>query len=200
MKRSFQICCSFSILILFAFYFASCSANDDRFDNGKHEEKTLFVFQVEDIDSTFYYHGLKCEIFAPLEDDSIKFTDSIFDPRYKKYWHRRDTLTIKKYPQGLTLKIISDSLRDTLIITAGNAVYRRERLSFEFSDDVKLISKKFALNTEQLSWEQWKRNFETKETVRITTDDAILNGKGFESDEIFSRYEIKHIITHINLK
>ena len=49
------------------------------------------------------------------------------------------------------------------------------------------------LNTEQLIWDQAKQTIFSEEFVKITTKEEIIYGDGFESNENFTQYRIKHI-------
>ena len=46
------------------------------------------------------------------------------------------------------------------------------------------------LNTEHLIWDRKKRIIYSNVFVKITTEDEIIMGEGFESNEQFSKYKI----------
>jgi LPS export ABC transporter protein LptC len=55
------------------------------------------------------------------------------------------------------------------------------------------------LNTEELKWDQKNRKIVTDKFVKITTPDQIITGKGLESDEAFSEWEILNVSGTINI-
>ena len=56
------------------------------------------------------------------------------------------------------------------------------------------------LNTEHLIWEEKTEKIHTDEFVKITTEDEVIFGHGFESNQDFSKYRIKKIKGTIDLK
>lgn len=56
------------------------------------------------------------------------------------------------------------------------------------------------LETERLVWDQSSRRIYTDAFVKITTADEIIMGKGMESNQDFSRYELKQVTGQIQLK
>jgi hypothetical protein len=192
MKLFFQFCSSFFCIVLSAGFFGGCVQQENNHNHNRKE--TLFIFQVDDVDSTFHLNGLNYHLRARLEDDSIKFRDSVFIPGFGRYIQRRDTLAVKKYPHGLTIIITSDTTKDTTIIKAGYARFQNiNDKTFEFSDDVQLISKKYSLFTELLLWDVWRRKYVTDKNIRIVTPEEELTGSGFESDLTFSRFQINNM-------
>ena len=49
------------------------------------------------------------------------------------------------------------------------------------------------LNTEHLIWNQKEERIYSEEFVKITTADEIIWGEGFESNQSFTNFKIKHI-------
>ena len=56
------------------------------------------------------------------------------------------------------------------------------------------------LNTEHLIWDQSKKTIFSNVAVKITTNDEVIYGDGFESDETFNKYEILNPRGTINVK
>ena len=52
------------------------------------------------------------------------------------------------------------------------------------------VEKNEKLNTEHLIWEQRTKRIYSKEFVKITTQDKVLFGQGFESDQSFENWNI----------
>ena len=71
----------------------------------------------------------------------------------------------------------------------------------EAKEDVVVINQKGeTLNTEHLIWEEKTERIHTEEFVKITTEDEVIFGHGFESNQDFTKYRIKKIKGTINLK
>jgi LPS export ABC transporter protein LptC len=69
--------------------------------------------------------------------------------------------------------------QDQLIDTRNNVV-------------VKNIENDETLNTEQLIWDQKNQTIYTEKFVKITTNEEVLYGDGFESDDRFTSWRIKN--------
>jgi hypothetical protein len=200
MKLFISICASLSCIFTLLF-FNSCTSNEERAHSHEKKQDTLFVFQVDDVDSVFFHHGLKCHIRSRLENDSVKFRDSIYIPGFRKYFQRRDTLAVRKYPHGITITITSDTTKDTTTIKAGYARFQNiDDKTFEFSGDVQLISKKYALFTEQLTWNLWKQEYDGKSSIKVITPQEEITGSRFHADEVFSKFEIGDVKGVVKVK
>lgn len=71
----------------------------------------------------------------------------------------------------------------------------------EAREDVVVVNKEGeTLNTEHLVWEEKTEKIHTEEFVKITTEDEVIFGHGFESNQDFTKYRIKKIKGTINLK
>lgn len=70
----------------------------------------------------------------------------------------------------------------------------------EAKENVVVVNKKGeTLNTEHLIWEEKTERIHTEEFVKITTEDEVIFGHGFESNQDFTKYRIKKIKGTINL-
>ncbi len=97
------------------------------------------------------------------------------------------------FPYGLKFKMYSE--RGTLLkttIRCNNARYYKPRKLWELNHDVEAVTEKNEiLNTEQLFWDTESRRIYSDKFVKITTQNQIITGIGFESDDRMSKYEIK---------
>jgi hypothetical protein len=184
---------AFGLLSLLFLVVTMHSCGEEQRHGKKPLPPTLFVFEVENVDSVYYHGDLKYEIRAALEQDSIQFRDSVFIPGFGRYLKRRDTLIARHYPQGLMLKMYSDSLKDTLILQARKAVFSNEREIFEFTGDVRITFGKGAICTEQLTFAAISESYKTAGKIRLITPETEINGEGFEADETFTKYKISNI-------
>ena len=65
---------------------------------------------------------------------------------------------------------------------------------------VLINQKQEKLNTEQLIWDEKSNLIFTKKAVRISTEDEVIFGDGFESNPDFSSYKITNVRGSINIK
>ena len=72
------------------------------------------------------------------------------------------------------------------------AFFYKERNLWELNNDVEALTEKGErLNTEQLFWDTKEHRIYSEKFVKITTQNQVITGVGFESDEKLSKYEIK---------
>ncbi|MGB1316703.1 MAG: LPS export ABC transporter periplasmic protein LptC [Flavobacteriales bacterium] len=70
----------------------------------------------------------------------------------------------------------------------------------EAKENVVVVNQKGeTLNTEHLIWEEKTERIHTEEFVKITTEDEVIFGHGFESNQDFTKYRIKKIKGTIDL-
>lgn len=97
------------------------------------------------------------------------------------------------FPNGLKFRMYAEN--GTLLksrIRCNNATYYKTTKVWELNNDVEAMTQKGdILNTEQMFWDTDKHRIYSEKFVKITTSHQIITGKGFESDEKLSYYEIK---------
>ena len=86
-------------------------------------------------------------------------------------------------------------------LTSNYAISYQNSDIMEAKEDVVVINQKGeTLNTEHLVWEKKTEKIYTEEFVKITTEDEVIFGHGFESNQDFTKYRIKKIKGTINMK
>ncbi|GAB4255026.1 MAG: hypothetical protein Kow0079_11670 [Vicingaceae bacterium] len=88
-----------------------------------------------------------------------------------------------------------------------NAQLKAEKIIHKVNDQLMVASgnvevineKKEQLNTEKLYWNQKEGKIYSNDFVKITTQEEILMGEGFESNEDFTKYSIKKLKGTINI-
>jgi len=86
-------------------------------------------------------------------------------------------------------------------LTSNYAISYQNSDIMEAKEDVVVINQKGeTLNTEHLIWEKKTEKIYTEEFVKITTEDEVIFGHGFESNQDFSKYKVKKIKGTINIK
>lgn len=158
----------------YALLFSSCDMSMEREKVEKILNDTLFSETAENVEMQFSDSGqLKAVLFAPLlERFPAKEPYTVFDKGVTGYFY------------GSSGKV-ENSLRAQYAIS-----YDSKKL-VELKKDVQLINfKREKLNTEKLIWDQNTGKIYTDEFVKITTDENIIYGEGFEANQDFTEYRI----------
>lgn len=99
-----------------------------------------------------------------------------------------------EFIQGITVFRYDDSLQIESTITANYAIfYEAKELWIARHDVVAQNRKGQVLNTEQLYWDQKAKKIYSDDMVKITSEDDIIFGEGFDSDENFDNWVIRKI-------
>jgi LPS export ABC transporter protein LptC len=95
-------------------------------------------------------------------------------------------------PEGIDVTFYDSAMNVTSHITANYAIDKVGEHLMEARNDVVVINeKKEQLNTEHLVWDRKNALIYSNEFVKITTEDEIIMGEGFESNQEFTKYKIK---------
>ncbi|MGB0176019.1 MAG: LPS export ABC transporter periplasmic protein LptC [Owenweeksia sp.] len=78
--------------------------------------------------------------------------------------------------------------------------YANQRLWHAVGDVVVVNKKGEQLNTEELYWDEKKESIYSEVFVKITTDDEIIMGEGFEADQNFTNYTISKVTGQITIE
>ncbi len=85
-------------------------------------------------------------------------------------------------------------------LSAKHAIYHENETLWEASDSVVAINNKGeVLNTELLFWNEKENRIYSNKFVKITTEEDVIYGNGFESDQTFSSWtitKVKGVIYH----
>jgi LPS export ABC transporter protein LptC len=94
-------------------------------------------------------------------------------------------------PLGLEVEFFDTLMNITSRMSANYAISHDENKLVEARNDVVVVNQLGErLNTEHLVWDQEKAIIFSDKFVKITTEDEILYGDGFESDERFDQWTI----------
>jgi LPS export ABC transporter protein LptC len=97
-------------------------------------------------------------------------------------------------PEGVTVTFFNRYQQPESFISAKYAVrYDRERKMVAKNDVILVNVKGDTLRTEELFWDETEQKIYSNQSVRITTPDELILGKGFESNLDFTRYKIHQI-------
>jgi len=94
--------------------------------------------------------------------------------------------------QGITVIFYDSLLNETSKLTANYAInYENDRITEARNNVVVVNDKNETLNTEHLIWDEQKAIIFSNVFVKITTENEILFGEGFEADERFDKWHLK---------
>ncbi|MCX6321495.1 MAG: LPS export ABC transporter periplasmic protein LptC [Bacteroidia bacterium] len=151
----------------------------------KSDLLSLPSLTVKDFKTVFNDSGrLQLEMSSPLLEqyDNIDFPYSEFRSGIKVIFY-----------DGKTEPVVS--------VTAKYAKYTKTNNIWELKDSVVVINENnYKLETEVLYWDQQKDLIYTDRFVRITNEDQIMMGTGFESDPRLVKRTIKKVSAIIPLK
>lgn len=99
-----------------------------------------------------------------------------------------------EFPKGFLMIFFDTLMNETSRISANYAIQYESDQLIDARNDVVVenLETNQRLNTEQLIWDQKNEMIFTEKFVKITTEDEVLFGDGFESDERFTSWIIKN--------
>lgn len=166
-----------TLSVVAIFVLPACMRNDDGdLRNVEHiqESATLSAFQLHSFvtDTGVYKYEFETPELHQYDNVEKPYTD---------------------FPQGLRFVMYSNAgTRVSSRISCRNARYHKSDNLWELNNDVEAMTEKGdVLNTEQLFWNTEQRRIYSDKFVKITTKNQVITGRGFESDDQLSKYEIK---------
>ena len=119
-------------------------------------------------------------------------------PVMEQYMGEKD---YTEMPEGMVVLFYDSLMNVSSKLTSNYAIHRMSDRKMEAKDDVVVVNEKGEqLNTEHLIWDEESAKIYSEEFVKITTEEEILTGKGFESNQTFTKYKIDSITGIFNLK
>ena len=104
-------------------------------------------------------------------------------------------------PKGLKAVFYTDQMEVKSKLTADYGIRYENEQKMVVKKNVVVINEKGSqLNTEHLVWDEKQQKLLSNEFVKITTQDEIIYGTGFEANQDFSKYRIFNIKGTIALK
>ena len=167
---------------------------------------TIFVSCKNDIDKvnlltsrtimpTFSVYG-----FETVYSDSGRVMVELKAQELSRYEGKN--LKYDEYRYGLNVKFFDgyDSVTATLRCSYARFLIEKELWEIRTNVEVDNISRNEKINTELLYWDMKRELVYSDKFVRITTEDEILTGEGFESNQDFSEWKILKPAGVISLK
>lgn len=131
--------------------------------------------------------------------DSGKIQLQFITPLIEQYSNKESQYS--EFRQGLTAIFYDGKPTPAASVTGKYAKYTNENNLWELKDSVVVVNEnKDKLETELLFWDQEKDLIYTDRFVKITTEDQIIQGFGFESDSRLVKRKIKKVTATITLK
>ncbi len=97
-----------------------------------------------------------------------------------------------EFPKGLYVEFYDSTQKVTSFIKANYCIYDETEQLWTAENDVVSVSEQGdTLNTEYLVWDQKSAKIYSDRYVRITNQDGIIHGKGFEANQDLSNWRIK---------
>lgn len=97
-------------------------------------------------------------------------------------------------PEGLEVIFIDSLGVPSAYVYSNYGIHFPDREILELRNDVRVFNvKNERLHTEELIWDRKKEKIYSDDFVKITTEEETFYGDGFEADQDFKTYRIKHI-------
>lgn len=134
------------------------------------------IVSAKDIEVKYTVNGrLKVIMKAPILN------------RYLEYQGK----SYSEFPKGINLIFFDEFGKISSKMRANYSIYYEDKGVWEAQYDVVAVNEKNErLNTEYLIWYQETEKISTDRFVTMTTQDGIIHGKGFESNQDFTKWEI----------
>lgn len=174
--------------ILIAAFFASCNteySSEEWLELNKNID-SLSVETAKDVKLVY--------------SDSAILRAKIYAPIMKRYADSENPYM--EMPDGVKANFFDPNGNIQSTLTANYAINYEEKDSIVIRDSVRVVNKlDEEIKSDEMIWIKEKRKIYSDKNVRIRIrDEKILIGKGFESNETFTKYRIKNLTGTINLK
>ncbi len=105
------------------------------------------------------------------------------------------------FSEGIKVRFFDSYGQEDSRLRANHAIYYSGKRFWHAQGDVVVVNKKGEqLNTEELFWDEKKEVIYSEVFVKITTQDEIIMGEGFEADQNFTNYTISKVTGQITIE
>ncbi|HNY43543.1 MAG: LPS export ABC transporter periplasmic protein LptC [Bacteroidota bacterium] len=162
-------------ILVFSTVFTACKNDIDTINK---------ITEVQDL-PTFDLTGLET-----VYSDSGIIKLKIYAPKLVRYEKREIPCDI--YEKGLFVEFYNRSMLVSGTLRCNYAKYSIKEELWEAKSNVEINNSdnNEKINTEQLFWDMKAERIYSDKFVRITTEDEILYGEGFESNQEFTNWKI----------
>lgn len=166
------------VFITGATLFYSCTKNDISVVNDLTRTDSLPVQIVEDV-TTIYSDSSLVQIMLKA-------------PEVKHYTGNEEPLM--EFPEGMHVSFFNRDGKIISTLDAQYAIYYEKEDLWEARDSVHVINEQQErLDAELLFWNINTERIYSDRSVKITTEDEIIYGEGFESDQTFNDWQITQV-------
>jgi LPS export ABC transporter protein LptC len=127
--------------------------------------------------------------FESIHTDSGKVQIIMKSPLLERY--TRETEPYNEFPKGLEVSFFDGKTEPSAFLSSDYAIYNEGKKLWEFRYNVSVRNESNELlETELLFWDEEKDRVYTDRFVKITREDMINTGTGFESDSRLTKTQI----------
>lgn len=127
-----------------------------------------------------------------IYSDSARIVLDIKAKKVEKFSYAPKPYT--EFPEGMQVVFFNNFPDTNSFILCNYAIQHEQERYWEAKDNViAQNSKGERLNTEYLVWDEAKETIYSDKPVTITTEEDIIFGEGFESDQTFSNWQISKV-------
>lgn len=113
-------------------------------------------------------------------------------PKLERYVKSKKEV-ILIFPEGVKIVFYDSVETETSMLKANYSIYYESEGIWEAKSDVEATNEKGEkLNTEYLVWNQKEETISSDQLVKMSTEDGIIYGDGFISDQEFSSWEVQN--------
>jgi len=117
------------------------------------------------------------------------------------YYFEKEEDPYFEFPSGIEMYFLNKDLVEESKLTADYSIYYAEKGIWEAKYNVIAVNQKGEmLNTEYLIWDEKQEKIFSDKFVKITDQDGIIYGDGFEANQYFSKWKILNPKGYINLE
>jgi LPS export ABC transporter protein LptC len=137
--------------------------------------------------------------FETVFTDSGKLQLILSSPKMEQY--NSTDFPYSEFREGIKVVIYNGKTEPVGLVTAKYAKFTNTNNTWELKDSVVVVNENNdKLETEVLFWDQGKDLIYTDRFVKITNEDQIIQGFGFESDSHLQNRKIKKVSATIYFK
>ena len=167
---------SLLILLAFVFIFYACAPNNP-------EDIKAFTDKED-------YPTISFKDLNAIATDSGRLKYRLVSPEVLQFDSKEEPTT--NFPKGLHYYVYNVNKEIESQIKCNFAIYFQDQELWELRNDVEIINiSGNVVNTELLYWDTNQKRIYSDEFVKITTNEDVITGYGFETDEDISVYSIK---------
>ena len=175
LKTKFSITTAFWVVVVL-FSLSACTQKEPEFAQAIKDRAAMPYLHATDITTVVSDSGItRYRINTPQWD--------VFDKAVQPYW---------EFPVGIHLERFDEQLRVDANVHCLYAKFLEREQLWELKGKVRATNIQGELfETELLFWDQRMERIYSDSTIKITKAEYIIIGKGFESNQDMTRYEVR---------